>query len=111
MGETGSSVRVNEQDKLVLSVAVPIRRFATLYGVLMLTTESGDIDDILKAERTALVEVFLVAFVALLFSAVYLAGFIAPPILRLAAPAERVRPGPAGPHPTAPPAYHRLDIR
>jgi len=96
MGETGSSVRVNEQDKLVLSVAVPIRRFATLYGVLMLTTESGDIDDILKAERTALVEVFLVAFVALLFSAVYLAGFIAAPILRLAAAAERVRRGRAG---------------
>jgi hypothetical protein len=42
-GENGSSVRVNELDKLVLSVAVPIRRFATLYGVLMLTTESGDI--------------------------------------------------------------------
>jgi len=96
MGETGSSVRVNEQDKLVLSVAVPIRRFATLYGVLMMTTESGDIDDILKAERTALVEVFLVAFVALLFSAVYLAGFIAAPILRLAAAAERVRRGRAG---------------
>jgi two-component system sensor histidine kinase ChvG len=96
MGETGSSVRVNEQDKLVLSVAVPIRRFATLYGVLMMTTESGDIDNILKAERTALVEVFLVAFVALLFSAVYLAGFIAAPILRLAAAAERVRRGRAG---------------
>jgi two-component system sensor histidine kinase ChvG len=95
-GETGSSVRVNEQDKLVLSVAVPIRRFATLYGVLMLTTESGDIDDILKAERTALVEVFAVAFVALLFSAVYLAGFIAAPILKLAGAAERVRRGRAG---------------
>jgi two-component system sensor histidine kinase ChvG len=96
MSETGSSVRVTEQDKLVLSVAVPIRRFATLYGVLMLTTESGDIDDILKAERTALVEVFAVAFVALLFSAVYLAGFIAAPILRLAGAAERVRRGRAG---------------
>ena len=96
MGEPASSVRVNEEDKLVLSVAVPIRRFATLYGVLMLTTESGDIDDILKAERTALVEVFLVAFIALLFSAVYLAGFIAAPILRLAAAAERVRRGRAG---------------
>ncbi len=96
MGEPASSVRVSEQDKLVLSVAVPIRRFATLYGVLMLTTESGDIDDILKAERTALVEVFLVAFVALLFSAVYLAGFIAAPILKLAAAAERVRRGRAG---------------
>jgi hypothetical protein len=72
--------RVDDQNSLILSVAVPIRRFATLYGVLMLTTESGDIDDILKAERTALVEVFAVAFAALLFSSLYLAGFIAAPV-------------------------------
>jgi two-component system sensor histidine kinase ChvG len=62
----------------------------------MLTTESGDIDDILKAERTALVEVFAVAFAALLFSSLYLAGFIAAPILKLAGAAERVRRGRAG---------------
>src|SRR5215471_14982970 len=99
MGENGSSVRVNEQDKLVLSVAVPIKRFATLYGVLMLTTESGDIDDILKAERTALMEVFLVAFCVLLLSSLYLAGFIAAPIRRLAAEAERVRRGRSGREP------------
>lgn len=95
-GETGSSVRVNEQDELVLSVAVPIKRFQTVYGVLMLTTESGDIDGILKAERTALFEVFFVAFVALLFSSLYLAGFIAAPIMKLAAAAERVRTGHSG---------------
>ena len=40
-GDTGSSVRVNEQDEMVLSVAVPIKRFQTIYGVLMLTTEFG----------------------------------------------------------------------
>src|SRR5215471_1248940 len=98
-GEPSSTVRVNEQDKLVLSVAVPIKRFATLYGVLMLTTESGDIDDILKAERTALMEVFLVAFCVLLLSSLYLAGFIAAPIRRLAAEAERVRRGRSGREP------------
>jgi len=96
MGENGSSVRVNEQDKLVLSVAVPIKRFATLYGVLMLTTESGDIDDILREERAALVEVFLMAFGVLLLSSVYLSGFIAAPIRRLAEAAERVRRGRSG---------------
>jgi two-component system sensor histidine kinase ChvG len=95
-GETGSSVRVNEQDELVLSVAVPIKRFQTIYGVLMLTTESGDIDGILKAERTALFEVFFVAFAALLFSSLYLAGFIAAPIMKLAAAAESIRRGRAG---------------
>jgi two-component system, OmpR family, sensor histidine kinase ChvG len=95
-GNSGSSVRVNELDKLVLSVAVPIRRFATLYGVLMLTTESGDIDDILKDERAALVKVFALAFGVLLLSSLYLAGTIAAPVRRLAAAAERVRRGRAG---------------
>jgi len=87
---------VNEQDEMVLSVAVPIKRFQTIYGVLMLTTESGDIDGILKAERTALFEVFFVAFAALLFSSLYLAGFIAAPIMKLAGAAERIRRGRAG---------------
>ncbi len=95
-GETGTSERVSEQDELVLSVAVPIKRFQTIYGVLMLTTESGDIDGILKAERTALFEVFFVAFVALLFSSLYLAGFIAAPIRKLAAAAEQIRRGRRG---------------
>lgn len=95
-GEIGTSERVNEQDELVLSAAVPIKRFQTVYGVLMLTTESGDIDGILKAERTALFEVFFVAFVALLFSSLYLAGFIAAPIRKLAAAAEQVRRGRRG---------------
>jgi two-component system, OmpR family, sensor histidine kinase ChvG len=96
MGENGSSVRVTELDSLVLSVAVPIRRFGTIYGVLMLTTESGDIDGILKGERAALLEVFAVAFVALLLASVYLAQFIAAPIRRLAAAAEQVRLGRGG---------------
>lgn len=92
-GETGTSERINEQDELVLSVAVPVKRFQTIYGVMMLTTESGDIDGILKAERRALFEVFFVAFAALLFSSLYLAGFIAAPIRKLAEAAEQVRRG------------------
>ena len=91
-GENGSSVRVTEQ-------AVPIRRFGTIYGALMMSTESGDIDGILKGERRALIEVFAVAFLALLLSSVYLAGFIAAPIRRLAAAAEMGRRGRAGRNP------------
>ncbi|MCH8858569.1 MAG: stimulus-sensing domain-containing protein [Proteobacteria bacterium] len=95
-GETGTAVRVDEQGSLVLSVAEPIQRFGPLYGVLVLTTESGDIDDIVASERAALFNVFLVAFGALLLSSLSLAGFIALPIRRLAAAAERVRRGRAG---------------
>ena len=95
-GEEASAVRVNELGKLVLSVAVPIERLATHYGVLMLTTESGDIDDILAEERAAIIQVSLIAFGALLLSSLYLAGFIAAPIRRLAAAADHVRRGRAG---------------
>ncbi len=109
-GSTGGKVRVNEQDKLVVSVAVPIKRFVTLYGVLMLTTESGDIDNILKEERKALLEVFLVAFTALLFSSLYLAGFIAEPVRRLAAAAESVRRGRTGREEIPPIEGHKDEI-
>ena len=53
---------MDDQNKLVLSVAVPIQRFRAIYGVLFLSTEGGDIDDILRQERFTLIEVFLVAF-------------------------------------------------
>ncbi len=59
-GDTGTAQRVDEQNKLVLSVATPIQRFKAIYGVLMVSTESGDIDDILREERATLMEVFLV---------------------------------------------------
>ncbi len=95
-GEEASAVRVNELGKLVLSVAVPIERLATHYGVLMLTTESGDIDDILAEERAAIIQVSLMAFGVLLLSSLYLAGFIVAPIRRLAAAADHVRRGRAG---------------
>jgi two-component system sensor histidine kinase ChvG len=95
-GETAVAKRVNEENKLVLSVAVPVQRFKAIYGVLLLTTEGGDIDDILREERTKLLEVFLVAVLVMVISSLYLSGFIAGPIRRLARAADRVRGGHSG---------------
>jgi two-component system sensor histidine kinase ChvG len=95
-GETAEAKRVDEQNKLLLSVAVPIQRFKAIYGVLMVSTEGGDIDDILREERLTLIEVFLVALVVMFLSSLYLAGVIAEPIRRLAAAADLVRSGRAG---------------
>ena len=91
-----SAERVDERNKLVLSVAVPIQRFKAIYGVLMVSTEGGDIDGILRDERTTLLQVFLAAFVVMVISSLYLSGFIAEPIRRLAAAADVVRSGRAG---------------
>lgn len=96
LGNNSWRVRATDQGSLVISVAVPIRRFGTIYGALLLSTEAGDIDDILKGERSTLLEVFGVAFLVLLFSALYLARFIAEPIRRLARAAEMVREGRGG---------------
>ena len=97
-GSPASAERVDEQNKLVLSVAAPVQQkpFRAIYGVLLVSTESGDIDDILQQQRATLIEVVAVALVAMLLSSLYLAGTIAEPVRRLAAAADRVRFGLAG---------------
>ena len=84
---------MDDQNHLILSVAMPIQRVRAVSGVLFVTTEGGDIDDILRAERFTLIEVTAVAFLVMLFTSLYLAGTIAEPVKRLAAAADRVRSG------------------
>ena len=95
-GETTSAERVDDQNHLILSIAMPIQRVRAVSGVLFVTTEGGDIDDILRAERFTLIEVTAVAFLVMLFTSLYLAGTIAEPVKRLAAAADRVRSGLGG---------------
>ena len=95
-GETSSAERVDSQNRLVLSVGVPIRGVLLQFGELLVTTEGGDIDDILRQERFTLFEVFLVAFGVMLLSSLYLARTIAEPVRRLAAAADQVRSGSGG---------------
>ena len=94
-GVSASNERVDDRNRLVLSVATPIQQkpFRNIYGVLFLTTEGGDIDGILRQERATLIEVFAVAFMVMLLSSLYLAGTIAEPVTRLAAAADRIRFG------------------
>jgi two-component system sensor histidine kinase ChvG len=92
-GNYARAVRVNKKNEIIVSVALPIRRLRTNLGALILSTEGGDIDGILRAERWAIIRVFVVAlFVAVLMS-VLLAGTIATPVRRLSDAAERVRRG------------------
>lgn len=94
-GVSASAERVDDRNRLVLSVATPIQQkpFRTIYGALFLSTEGGDIDDILRQERATLIEVIAVAFMVMLLSSLYLAGTIAEPVTRLAAAADRIRFG------------------
>ncbi|NWH07083.1 MAG: stimulus-sensing domain-containing protein [Alphaproteobacteria bacterium] len=94
-GQVASAVRVNNQGELILSVAVPVQRLQYVLGVLFMSTEGGDIDAVLRAERTWLLQVSLVAVAVMVASSIFLARTIARPVRELADAAERVRRLPA----------------
>ncbi|VAW13471.1 Sensor histidine kinase ChvG [hydrothermal vent metagenome] len=92
-GSPVSFVRVNELGELVVIVAVPVQRFRAVLGALVMSTQGGDIDAIVTAERWAIFRVFLVAAAVTVLLSILIAGTIVEPMQRLAAAAERVRNG------------------
>jgi two-component system, OmpR family, sensor histidine kinase ChvG len=90
-GHNASIVRINERGDVIVSVAVPVQRFRAVRGALMLSTQGADIDDMVKAERLAILKVFLIAAAVMVVLSILLAGTIAEPVRRLADAAERVR--------------------
>jgi two-component system sensor histidine kinase ChvG len=92
-GTRASVVRLNDSGATIVSVAVPVQRFRSVRGVLLLSTLGGDIDAIIKSERFALLQVFLIAALVMVILSVLLAGAIVGPVRRLAEAAERVRSG------------------
>ena len=92
-GASSSIVRVNTNGETIVSVAVPIQRFRVVRGVLLMSTQGGDIDKIIASERWAIVRIFLVSAAVMFLLSVFLAGAIAEPMRRLAEAAERVRRG------------------
>ena len=87
-GAHASMVRVNDRGEVIVSVAVPVQRFRAVRGALMLSTQGADIDDMVEAERLAIVKVFLVAAGVMVVLSMLLAGTIAGPVRRLADGAE-----------------------
>ena len=92
-GAPASVTRISERGELIVSVAVPIQRFRAVLGSLLLSTQGGDIDAIVRAERLAIIRVFLFAATVTILLSILLAGTIAGPVRRLAAAADRVRRG------------------
>jgi two-component system sensor histidine kinase ChvG len=70
-----------------------VQRFRAVLGSLILSTEGGEIDRVIRDERTVVLLTFgFSTFVSLLLSGL-LAGTIARPLRRLSAAADRVRRG------------------
>ncbi len=82
-------MRVDPQGRLVVSVAVPVQRLRAIVGVLLLSTQPGDIDSIVASERLGILRIALVAATITTVLSLLLAGTIAGPIKRLSEAAER----------------------
>jgi two-component system sensor histidine kinase ChvG len=91
LGNKASMVRVNERGEVIVSVAVPVQRFRAVRGALLLSTQGGDIDQAVEAERLQIVKLFLILLGVMVVLSVLLARTIANPMKRLAEGAERVR--------------------
>lgn len=90
-GQKRSMVRVNSRGEVIVSVAVPVQRSRDIRGALMLSTQGDDIDQMVTAERLAILKVGGVASAVMIVLSLLLASTIAGPVRRLADGAERVR--------------------
>jgi len=90
-GKKASMVRINDRGEVIVSVAVPVQRFRAVHGGLMLSTQGDDIDQMVTAERLAILKVFGIAAMVMIALSLLLASTIAGPMRRLADSAERVR--------------------
>jgi two-component system sensor histidine kinase ChvG len=84
-----AGMRMAEDGERVVSVSIPIQHVQAVLGVL--TLEASDVDEIIAAERRALVPFILIAVGVTLVSSLLLNNLIAQPVRQLARAADRVR--------------------
>ncbi|MEO1470624.1 MAG: stimulus-sensing domain-containing protein [Pseudomonadota bacterium] len=105
LGNVVNAVRVNSEQNLIVSVAMPVRRFRSVLGVLVLSTEGDDINEIVRRERIGILQIFVTASIVSIGLSVLLANTIASPIQRLAQAVD-----PAGTSPNRPINPDRIEI-
>ena len=91
LGLKASTVRVNDRGEIVVLVSVPIQRFRAVRGALLLSTEGGEIDSAVAAERLQIFLLFIALGAVMVLLSMLLARTIAGPVRRLAEGAESVR--------------------
>lgn len=107
-GQPDSAVRIKDDGTLVLTVAMPVQRLRRILGAMMLSVETTEIEEAVRQERLAILEIFLVALGVMILLSLLLAGTIARPVRRLAAFAHVVRQG-RGRDVDMPDFSHRMD--
>lgn len=87
-GFVDSARRQNSQGELVFTVAYPVQDFKVVLGALLISSEGGDIDAIVRENRFKTLFVLLIGLVGSLSLSVFLFLYIARPIRKLAMTAD-----------------------
>ena len=90
-GRVDATIRANSAGETVVSVAVPVQQLKVIMGALVLSTEGGDIDGIVREERKQLLRITALALLVSIILSYLLARFIARPLRALARTARSVK--------------------
>ncbi len=88
-GDLQAEVRRSDSGDRLISVSMPIQRVQAVLGVV--TLDAAGVDQIVAAQRAALVPFILIAIAVTLGSGLVLNQWVAQPIMRLAHAADSVR--------------------
>ncbi|MEM9122494.1 MAG: stimulus-sensing domain-containing protein, partial [Pseudomonadota bacterium] len=92
-GQIGAARRETQAGELIVSVAIPIQKYKSVQGVLLLSSTGGDIQRAVDADRRGLFGVILFAVAVTIGLAAALAVYIARPLSELAQAADRATEG------------------
>ena len=90
-GEIGGAIRMLKDETLILTVAVPVQQLRRVFGALLLSADSAEIEEGVRNARLAILQASALALTVTVLMSFFLAGTIAGPVRRLAAAADRVR--------------------
>ncbi len=90
-GISNPVIRVTASGDTIVVYAFPIQRLRVIRGALQLSTQDGDIDEVIAQERLNILTLFAVIFAIMALVSLLMANTIAKPVERLAIAAERVR--------------------
>jgi two-component system sensor histidine kinase ChvG len=108
-GHASSADRYSQTQGLIVSVGIPVKLLKVTAGAILLTTEGGDIDQIVRQDNEAIFRVVIASFIVSLLLSAVLARWIANPIRKLALAAEEAASGPTGKRITIPDLSGRHD--
>lgn len=95
-GNDAAAVRIDpthRDGKLILSIAVPVRRYKLILGAVMLSVGSSNVEHEVQVVRRDILHLFAAALIMTVLLSYYLASTIAHPVRRLARAAYELRHG------------------